>query len=613
MLKIKQLSKKYKNIEILHAIDLTIEERSWIMLVGESGAGKTTLLKAIANEISFEGQIETNGAFISFAHQENDLLEECTVLENCICNISENITSEQLDELLKYTELDQIKNQSVNTLSGGQQQRVSIIRSILQMPDILLLDEPTAHLDEQTTQIMMNVFKAYSKIGTIIMVTHDESLCELADVVYRVVDGNCVEEKKENHSSQLFFKQSKHRFNQLMLLRKEMKYNRSIYFKMILSISIGIMVLLSSMNIGRHFSNEVAELIENSYESKRFTVALEDSIDESKIDQFLKGYDVYQINTGYECIDTFNPIRINDHEIKVKYDHEQTILKEKAKFAISSKLANDLQLKLGQEISVILTIIDEYESKMGYRLAGKEKINSPIFIEKEFKWTIDDIVTEKDEKIYLTREALREVKEESHLAEALKVKSFTVTFINKNDYEKAKQEFTQQGYQLFTIEKEIQNTRNSLLSQFAPLRYISIFLCMILVITFIMLLKSIQQHQHRQYYCLTNLHVSWQSILKMTILRNLIIFVSIFMLATVFYLITSTYLNYQFNPLEYCSFHPYIYPLIQGHQFEMISIKNSSFIIQIGGICLGLFIVMNLYGGLVLKSLHKETEHNEYK
>ena len=211
-LEINQIKKNYgdgeSRVEVLKGIDMEIKRGEFCVLLGPSGSGKSTLLNIIGGiEQADSGSIVIDGQKMEAMNEKNLTLYRRNHLGyifqmyNLIpnLNIRENIEvggylSEHpldTDEILKTLGLYEHRNKLPNQLSGGQQQRTAIGRAIVKNPDILLCDEPTGALDYHTSKEILGLLeKVNRKYGnTIIMVTHNDAIKNMADRVLKLRDG----------------------------------------------------------------------------------------------------------------------------------------------------------------------------------------------------------------------------------------------------------------------------------------------------------------------------------------------------------------------------------------------------------------------------------------
>ena len=206
-LRIKDVSMKYDNKEVLKNIDFELNEGELICVLGPSGCGKTTLLNIIGGFIpDYEGDIVLSNNNISnvppekrpisTVFQSYGLFSHKNVIENVsyglkFLKLSKNEILEKSEDVLKKVGLEGYDKKRISELSGGELQRLSIARALCKNPDILLCDEPTGALDSMTGQtilkLMVKMARKYKK--TVIIVTHNASIALCADSVIHLKDG----------------------------------------------------------------------------------------------------------------------------------------------------------------------------------------------------------------------------------------------------------------------------------------------------------------------------------------------------------------------------------------------------------------------------------------
>jgi len=223
MIVIKNLTKDYQLgevvVKVLKGINLEIKDGEFVAITGLSGAGKSTLLYQLslldeptAGEIFLNGQNtadfgeakRTNFRLfnLGFVFQDYALMPELTAMENVYLplmmmgfNIKKckKLAQEALDKLGVGDKINNLPSQ----LSGGQQQRVAIARAIVNKPKILFADEPTASLDSQSSNTVMEAFKGLNTEGqTIVMVTHENIYAKMAKRIIELSDGKVLSDKK---------------------------------------------------------------------------------------------------------------------------------------------------------------------------------------------------------------------------------------------------------------------------------------------------------------------------------------------------------------------------------------------------------------------------------
>lgn len=211
-LEIKNIKKHFgegeSRVEVLKGIDIEIEKGEFCVLLGPSGSGKLTLLNIIGGiDAADEGYISINGEktadmnekaltlyrrkHLGYIFQMYNLIPNLNIKENIEVGAYLSDNPLDVDDLLKILGLYEHRHKLPNQLSGGQQQRTAIGRAIVKNPDILLCDEPTGALDYNTSkeilQLIEDVNKKYG--NTIIMVTHNDAIKQMADRVVKLRDG----------------------------------------------------------------------------------------------------------------------------------------------------------------------------------------------------------------------------------------------------------------------------------------------------------------------------------------------------------------------------------------------------------------------------------------
>lgn len=208
--------KKYygedKNItQALNGIDFSVEYGEFVAVVGSSGSGKSTLLHILGgldkptdgNVIVAEKEISTmtdemltifRRRKIGFVFQNYNLIPFLSVYDNILLPIlldNGKVDKKFLEQIISFLNLDKQIKKRPNQLSGGQQQRVAIARALVSKPAIILADEPTGNLDSNSSRDVMRLLKITSQkfCQTIVMITHNNQIAQLADRIVRIEDG----------------------------------------------------------------------------------------------------------------------------------------------------------------------------------------------------------------------------------------------------------------------------------------------------------------------------------------------------------------------------------------------------------------------------------------
>lgn len=213
-LEIKKINKEFNRREskffAVNNINLTIGQNDFISIIGHSGSGKSTLLNLIAGllnptsgDILLDGKSiinlkdseisEIRNKKIGYILQGQSLLPNLTVLENVKLPfelLNNGNVNEYALELLDKAGIKHLADSYPSTLSGGEAKRVSVVRALINKPEILLADEPTSDLDEENTEIIMKLFSEISRSGTaVLMVTHNLSTINYGNAIYEMKNG----------------------------------------------------------------------------------------------------------------------------------------------------------------------------------------------------------------------------------------------------------------------------------------------------------------------------------------------------------------------------------------------------------------------------------------
>ena len=208
--------KKYYGAEpnitkALDGVTLSIEQGEFVAIVGTSGSGKSTLLNMMGGlDIPTSGSIKVKGKElaelndeqltifrrrnIGFIFQNYNLVPVLNVYENIVLPVEldgDTVDKKFMDEVVRLLALGDKLNNMPNNLSGGQQQRVAIARALITKPAIVLADEPTGNLDSRTSSDVLGLLKETSSQfrQTLVMITHNNEIAQLADRIVRIEDG----------------------------------------------------------------------------------------------------------------------------------------------------------------------------------------------------------------------------------------------------------------------------------------------------------------------------------------------------------------------------------------------------------------------------------------
>ncbi len=216
MIRLKGLKKSFpvgkNSFKVLKGIDLEVKTGEMLAIMGRSGAGKSTLLNILAGLDQpdsgeyWYGQDQISGKTldelagfrrekIGFILQNYPLIDSKNVFNNVALplqysNHKKNEIDKKVNEILSSLDISHLVNRQPDTLSGGEAQRVAIARALIQEPEVILADEPTGSLDEETEHDILNLFKDLNQKGnTIILATHSSQVSSVCNNICRIQDG----------------------------------------------------------------------------------------------------------------------------------------------------------------------------------------------------------------------------------------------------------------------------------------------------------------------------------------------------------------------------------------------------------------------------------------
>ena len=216
LLELKNITKSYGSLYALDKVNLSIDKGEWIAIMGPSGSGKSTMMNIIScmdkpteGQVIFDGRDITKDSRrkltefhrdkIGLVFQQFHLINYLHAVENVmVAQYYHSLPDEkEAMEALERVGLKDRAKHLPSQLSGGEQQRVCIARALINSPELILADEPTGNLDEANENIVLDLFRQLHKEGTsLIVVTHDPEVGEVAERVVRLEHGKIISDKK---------------------------------------------------------------------------------------------------------------------------------------------------------------------------------------------------------------------------------------------------------------------------------------------------------------------------------------------------------------------------------------------------------------------------------
>lgn len=489
MIYLNNVSKKYKDLDILLHANYRFKDGTLTCVLGNSGAGKSTLLNLIAGlDIDYDGEIEnlcfkeknfsnknlSNYRFnnVGFIFQDYHLLNGYTVLENVImgAHLDSELTKEEKIEkalnLLTELGLKNKANQMVHELSGGQKQRVSIARALMNDPKIILADEPTAALDELNSDGVMKILKRLTRNRTVIVITHSEKVSKYADEIV-CLKNHTIEIVKEKERYELDYSKESQTFtakkakeivpklNSKLLFWIAIRNFRIHFLKNLLAIvliSLGTVSFISTLGIKNTIKNEIQSFKEkNDYYSKG-------SIAFSK----------KPLSEGLTYLQTLPNVKdvyyqYNLQNINLKYDHKNKHLDTKSPTFISSDLSmiyGDMPKDNRNEISLSLSVASSLSKNIN-QLVGKH-VDFEYFDKEgqkhKIKMKVSGISNDTFDNFTMSTKLEKKIYKEVAKGEASAI-AFSVK--NFEDIPKIHRLLKSKGYDIYTKEKDIRAFKNS--------------------------------------------------------------------------------------------------------------------------------------------------------
>ena len=218
MVETRALKKYYRlgdnTVKALDGVNFRVREQEFVAIIGKSGSGKSTLLHMLGGlDVPTSGEVCIAGRNIAgmkreeltvfrrrkvgFVFQSYNLVQDLNVYENIVLPIrldGKRVDRDFVEEIMQLLQMEDKKEALPGTLSGGQQPRVAIARALAAKPQIILADEPTGNLDSVTSHEVMGLLRVVAKryAQTIILITHDQDIAQMADRIVRIEDGRIV-------------------------------------------------------------------------------------------------------------------------------------------------------------------------------------------------------------------------------------------------------------------------------------------------------------------------------------------------------------------------------------------------------------------------------------
>ena len=390
MISLKNLTKKYEDNIILESCSIDFANEGITCVFGPSGCGKSTLFNLIAGfDRDYEGDILTDGCDIStlsnseiskyrkskigFIFQEYNLIQGYTVLENIKLAAELNCNSATENEKKALTLIDRLglsdkQNEKIENLSGGQKQRVSIARALINEPAIILADEPTGALDRNTANEIMELFCEIAREKPIVIITHDEKICNYAHSVITISEGKVKVIKNSplasNHKDSVRPNNDCGKPKVSMQKRALRNFRNQLrkFIGIAFAVSVGISAVLFSISSQNIISNKIDEFEEKNTAFLYGQIPLEHQSYGEKVEKVLQKNNIddyyYQYKIPESSITIYNKtVDLNSKKFGALPDEVMNIgvMPQNNEIAITpsiaKKISNDIPNLIGEKLT----------------------------------------------------------------------------------------------------------------------------------------------------------------------------------------------------------------------------------------------------------------------
>lgn len=530
MIEIKNLTKKYGTQTIFESVNRCFPDNGLICLLGASGCGKSTLLNLLAGfDSDYSGEIMVCGTSISkmnaeklcayrrdnigFVFQNYNLLTGYTVLENVLiaCELNsdnETINKEKAISLLGKLGLSEKINEKIENLSGGQKQRVAIARALINNPSIILADEPTGALDRKNSTEIMELLKEISNNCLVLVITHDQKICEFADSTLTMENQTIVGEEIVDVLSEQRIKESTSvKTSAFARGFKNFKVHFKRYVAVSLAISIGVLAFMLSLSSSNIMQQSISEFQEKNTAFNNGYIKVED--DSEKLLSLLK--EDGRVENVYKQYIIQN--------VSLSINNQKEFMAEKYPMSKATKsMSYGVMPKEGKnEIAISPSLARKFGDEIN-KLIGKECILS--FGEKEYKLTISGIFNADYDDFFVSTDIEKEFyvdsSEENLYSVSYDVKKF-------EDVVSVTQTLEEQNIKPETAAKEVGALQNTFQNLQRLFFVVSLLILAIGLFISIILLIKLQNSRYREIGLLSALGFSKGTIRAMIVNENLLL------------------------------------------------------------------------------------------
>ena len=527
MIQIKNLSKKYDEQIILDNVNFKFPDSGFVCIVGASGCGKSTFLNILAGfDSDYSGEISVCGTAISgmsddelcnyrrnnigFVFQNYNLLSGYTVFENILlAHEASGAKDEDIDLILHRLNIYEKKNERIENLSGGQKQRVAIARALMGNPQIILADEPTGALDRKNSTEIMELLKEISKERLVLVITHDQKICEFADKTISINNKKIVGEDIQSkvNSEKKLDESNIFNLSTFKLGLKNFRVHLKRYVAVSLAISIGVIAFILSLSSGNLMKQSILDFQSKNTAFNNGYIKAGDSNNRA-----------FEILTADESIENvYYQYTITDVILTVSDKVEKISEKYPMPKATESMSYGVMPRKYENQIALSPSLAKKFDSNIK-NLIGKELNLKYAGI--EYKLTISGIFNSGYDDFFVSSDIEKEfyngMDEEDSYSISYDVKNFEEIPLVSN-------RLKDKGIEAKTVANEVEVLQNTFENLSRLFLIVSILILVIGLFISIVLLVKLQNSRYKEMGLLSALGFNKSTIRKVIINENFLL------------------------------------------------------------------------------------------
>lgn len=527
MIQIKNLSKKYDEQIILDNVNFKFPDSGFVCIVGASGCGKSTFLNILAGfDSDYSGEISVCGTAISgmsddelcnyrrnnigFVFQNYNLLSGYTVFENILlAHEASGAKDEDIDLILHRLNIYEKKNERIENLSGGQKQRVAIARALMGNPQIILADEPTGALDRKNSTEIMELLKEISKERLVLVITHDQKICEFADKTISINNKKIVGEDIQSkvNSEKKLDESNIFNLSPFKLGLKNFRVHLKRYVAVSLAISIGVIAFILSLSSGNLMKQSILDFQNKNTAFNNGYIKVEDS--NNRAFEILAADESIE-NVYYQYTITDVILTVSDKVEKISEKYPMPKATESMSYGVMPR-------KYENQIALSPSLAKKFDSNIK-NLIGKDLnlkyggVEYKLTISGIFNSGYDDFFVSSD----IEKEFYKGMDEEDSYSISYDVKNFEEIPLVSN-------RLKDKGIEAKTVANEVEVLQNTFENLSRLFLIVSILILVIGLFISIVLLVKLQNSRYKEMGLLSALGFNKSTIRKVIINENFLL------------------------------------------------------------------------------------------